>query len=173
MSALAPPHAAASPRNLCRNPVGDRPFQRTGVCRIGNMTDLNRRRDCDDCRGPAWKWFQHPILVVAVGGGTLTRRSITPQAFNHTAQGRESASAPWGHGIRSASTLKGSHHRWRQIPMKPFQGIGFVIDRHPGCARRLATLGCAILRLRRKNHAVLKPRLRSRARSLHPPQLIV
>jgi len=40
-------------------------------------------------------------------------------------------------------------------------GYGFITDRHPGCARRLATLGFAMLRLRRKDHTVLKPLLRN------------
>jgi len=48
-----------------------------------------------------------------------------------------------------------------QSLIKPFQGMGLVIDHHPGCARRLATLGFERQRLRRKDDAVLKPPLRA------------
>jgi len=61
-----------------------------------------------------------------------------------------------GNGVRGASTLKGSHHRRPQTVMKPFQGMEFIIDCHPGCARRLATLGYDIQRLQRKKSSGLE-----------------
>jgi len=56
----------------------------------------------------------------------IDRWSSMPKAFDHTAQGRESASAPWGNGVRRTPTLKGSHHRPPQTFMKPFQGMEFI-----------------------------------------------
>ncbi|MDZ4689280.1 MAG: hypothetical protein SH850_29745, partial [Planctomycetaceae bacterium] len=81
----------------------------------------------------------------------------TPKALYITVQGRESASAPWVAIDDEAHTLKEFHNGSTPSMMRPFQGRFHVDDNSPGCARRLATLGCVIERLRRTGRPINVP----------------